>query len=432
MAHIVIVGAGIGGMPAAYEIRALLGKGHRITVVNNTDYFQFVPSNPWVAVGWRQREDITLPCAPYLARKGIGFIPKGVEKIDAEANLLTLAGGETLAYDYLVITTGPKLAFSDIPGAGPTAHGGGGFTHSVCSVDHAQAFFADYENFLKNPGPVIVGAMPGASCFGPAYEFAFILDTDLRRRKLRHLVPITYVTSEPYIGHLGLGGVGDSKSMLESEMRNRDMKWITNAKTTKVEEGKMFVTQLDDLGNVYKEHELGFKLSMMLPSFKGVEAVAAVPNLCNPRGFVIIDEYQRSKAYKNIYSAGVCVAIPPVEVTPVPTGTPKTGYMIESMVGAIAHNIADDINGGTANAKGTWNAICLADMGDTGAAFVALPQIPPRNVNWFKKGKWVHLAKIAFEKYFIRKIKKGNSEPVYEKYVLKALGIVRLADKPKS
>ena len=343
-----------------------------------------------------------------------------------------MAGGETLAYDYLVITTGPKLAFSDIPGAGPTAHGGGGFTHSVCSVDHAQAFFADYENFLKNPGPVIVGAMPGASCFGPAYEFAFILDTDLRRRKLRHLVPITYVTSEPYIGHLGLGGVGDSKSMLESEMRNRDMKWITNAKTTKVEEGKMFVTQLDDLGNVYKEHELGFKLSMMLPSFKGVEAVAAVPNLCNPRGFVIIDEYQRSKAYKNIYSAGVCVAIPPVEVTPVPTGTPKTGYMIESMVGAIAHNIADDINGGPANAKGTWNAICLADMGDTGAAFVALPQIPPRNVNWFKKGKWVHLAKIAFEKYFIRKIKKGNSEPVYEKYVLKALGIVRLADKPKS
>jgi sulfide:quinone oxidoreductase len=271
--------------------------------------------------------------------------------------------------------------------------------------------------------------MPGASCFGPAYEFAFILDTDLRKRKLRHKVPITYVTSEPYIGHLGLGGVGDSKSMLESEMRNRDMKWITNAKTTKVEAGKMFVTQLDDLGQVYKEHEVPFQLSMMLPAFKGVDAIATVPNLCNPRGFVLIDEYQRSKAYKNIFSAGVCVAIPPVETTPVPTGTPKTGYMIESMVGAIAHNIADELAGRPALAKGTWNAICLADMGDTGAAFVALPQIPPRNVNWFKKGKWVHLAKIAFEKYFLRKIRKGNSEPVYEKYVLKALGIVRLTDK---
>ena len=431
MAHIVIVGAGIGGMPAAYEIRELLSKEHRITVVNSTDYFQFVPSNPWIAVGWREREQITLPIAPYLARKGIEFIAKPVASIDAAANQLTLDGGQTLAYDYLVITTGPKLSFSEVPGAGPLTSGGGGFTHSICSVDHAQEFFADYKTFLENPGPVVIGAMPGASCFGPAYEFAFILDTDLRKRKLRNKVPITYVTSEPYIGHLGLGGVGDSKSMLESEMRNRDMKWITNAKTTRVESGKLFVTQLDDLGNVYKEHELGFKLSMMLPAFKGVDAVAAVPNLCNPRGFVLIDEFQRSKAYRNIFSAGVCVAIPPVEVTPVPTGTPKTGYMIESMVGAIAHNIADELAGKTADAKGTWNAICLADMGDTGAAFVALPQIPPRNVNWFKKGKWVHLAKIAFEKYFMRKIRTGNSEPVYEKYVLKLLGIVRIAEKTK-
>jgi sulfide:quinone oxidoreductase len=429
MAHIVIVGAGIGGMPAAYELRALLPKEHRITVINAVDYFQFVPSNPWLAVGWRQREEITLPIRPYLEKKDIAFIAQPVTSINAEANTLTLGDKQSVAYDYLVITTGPKLSFDEVPGAGPLAHGGGGFTHSVCSADHAQAFWADYENFLKNPGPVVIGAMPGASCFGPAYEFAFILDTDLRKRKLRNKVPITYVSSEPYIGHLGLGGVGDSKSMLESEMRNRDMKWITNAKTTRVEEGKMFVTQLDDLGNVYKEHELAFKLSMMLPAFKGVDPVAAVPNLCNPRGFVLIDEFQRSKTYKNIFSAGVCVAIPPVEVTPVATGTPKTGYMIESMVGAICHNIADELAGKPATAKGTWNAICLADMGDTGAVFVALPQIPPRNVNWFKKGKWVHLAKIAFEKYFISKIKKGTSEPVYEKYVLKVLGIMRLADK---
>ena len=146
----------------------------------------------------------------------------------------------------------------------------------------------------------------------------------------------------------------------------------------------------------------------------------------SPRGFVLIDEFQRSKKYRNIFSAGVCVAIPPVEVTPVPTGAPKTGYMIETMVSAIVHNIAAEIEGKPADAKGTWNAICLADMGDTGAAFVALPQIPPRNVNWFKKGKWVHLAKVAFEKYFMYKMKNGTSEPLYEKHVLKALGIERL------
>ena len=425
MAHIVIMGAGLGGMPAAYELRALLAREHRITVVNPTDTFQFTPSNPWVAVGWRDRASVTLPIEPLLARKDVAFIPKAVTALDAAGNRLTLEGGQTLDYDYLVIATGPKLAFDEVPGAGPH----GGHTHSVCTVGHAEMFWAEYQKFLEAPGPMVIGAMPGASCFGPAYEFAFIVDADLRKRKLRHKVPITFVTAEPYIGHLGLGGVGDSKSMLESELRGHDIKWITSAKTTKVEPGRLFTTQLDDQGNVVKEHEVPFKLAMMLPAFKGVDPVAAVTDMCNPRGFVLIDEFQRSRKYRNIFSAGVCVAIPPVETTPVPSGAPKTGYMIETMVTAIAHNIADELAGRPATATGTWNAICLADMGDTGAAFVALPQIPPRNVNWFKKGKWVHYAKIAFEKYFLRKMKTGNSDPVYEKYVLKALGIVRLADR---
>jgi sulfide:quinone oxidoreductase len=421
MAHIVVLGAGTGGMPAAYELRETLGKDHRITVINALDHFQFVPSNPWLAVGWRKREDITFPLAPPLNSKGIDFIAGTVNRIDAAGNRLELADGKSVEYDFLVITTGPKLAFEEVSGSGPEGH-----TLSVCTVDHAEKAYASYQRLLDDPGHVVIGAMPFASCFGPAYEFAFILDADLRKRKLRKKVPMTFVTSEPYIGHLGLGGVGDSKGMLESELRDHDIKWITSAKVTSVEDGKMFVEQYNDQGQKIRDHELSFKMSMMLPAFKGVDCVAAVEGLCNPRGFVIVDEFQRSPKYNNIYSAGVCIAIPPVEATPVPTGAPKTGYMIESMVTAIVHNIHDVIENKPLTHKGTWNAICLADMGDTGAAFVALPQIPPRNVAWMKKGKWVHLAKIAFEKYFIRKMKKGTSEPVYEKYILKALGIERL------
>ncbi|MEQ1516007.1 MAG: FAD-dependent oxidoreductase [Usitatibacteraceae bacterium] len=421
MAHIVILGAGIGGMPAAYELREKLDRSHRVTVVNAVDYFQFVPSNPWLAVGWRERDTITFALGPHLAKKGIDFVAQRVARIDGDGNRLELADGSRMDYDYLVITTGPRLSFDEVPGSGPD-----GYTHSICTVDHAQKAYGDYKRFLQDPGPVVIGAMPGASCFGPAYEFAFIFNKDLRNRKLRHKVPITFVTSEPYIGHLGLGGVGDSKSMLESEFRNNDIKWITNAKTTKVEAGKLFATELDDHGVVRKEHEIPFKFSMMLPAFKGVDAVAGVEGLCNPRGFVLIDEFQRSKKYRNIFSAGVCVAVPPVEQTPVPTGAPKTGYMIETMVTAIVHNIAAELAGQPATAKGTWNAICLADMGDTGAAFVAMPQIPPRNLNWFKKGKWVHLAKIAYEKYFMYKMRNGTSEPIYEKYILKLMGVERL------
>ncbi|HEC05404.1 MAG TPA: NAD(P)/FAD-dependent oxidoreductase, partial [Thiolapillus brandeum] len=369
MAHIVVLGAGTGGMPAVYELREKLGSEHQVTLVNEREYFQFVPSNPWLAVGWRDRASITFDIRPHVERKGINFIAKRCDKIDTENNRMELEGGDTLDFDYLVIATGPRLAFEEVEGSGPE----GGHTQSICSVDHAEKAYDAYKDLLENPGHVVIGAMPFASCFGPAYEFSFIVDTDLRKRKIRDRVPMTYITSEPYIGHLGLGGVGDSKGMLESEMRNHHINWITNAKVTKVEEGKMFVEEYDDAGNKIKDHEVEFKFSMMLPAFKGVDAVMNVENLCNPRGFVFVDAYQRNPTYPNIYAAGVCIAIPPVEATPVPTGAPKTGYMIESMVTAIVHNISNELEGKELDTKATWNAICLADMGDTGAAFVALP-----------------------------------------------------------
>ncbi|KAF0164561.1 MAG: NADH dehydrogenase FAD-containing subunit [Rhodocyclaceae bacterium] len=424
MAHIVIIGAGIGGMPMAYEMRQLARKEDRITVISNNSKFHFTPSNPWVAVDWRRREDIELEIAPLLAKKNIDFIAVGAKRLHPDRNQVELDDGLMIDYDQLVIATGPKLAFDEIEGLGPKGH-----TQSVCHVDHAVTAEKSWKDFVEDPGHIVVGAVQGASCYGPAYEFAMIMDTDLRKRKIRDKVPMTFVTAEPYVGHLGLGGVGDSKGLMESAMRERHIKWICNAKVTKVEAGKMFVAEHNEDGTVKKEHVLEFKYSMMLPAFKGVDAVFGIEGLTNPRGFILIDAYQRNPKFGNVYSVGVCVAIPPVEATPVPVGAPKTGYMIESMVSAAAHNIRDVLDGKEPTHKATWNAVCLADFGDTGAAFVALPQIPPRNVSWFAEGKWVHLAKVAFEKFFMRKMKKGTTEHVFEKMFMNALGIMKLKDK---
>ncbi|MGD8378724.1 MAG: FAD/NAD(P)-binding oxidoreductase [Gammaproteobacteria bacterium] len=425
MARVVVVGAGLGGLPAAYDIKEALGKSHEVTVINPVEEFQFIPSNPWVLVGWRERDAVTVPLRKPLEKKGIEFIAHGAKEIRPSENVVVLDNSEKIAYDYLVITTGPTLDYDAIPGLGPI----NGHTQSVCTLDHAMRGHAAYEEFLGDPGPIVVGAVQGASCFGPAYETAMILDTDLRKRKLRHKVPMTFVTSEPYIGHLGLGGVGDSKGMLESALRDRHINFITNAKVDDIGATEMKVTEHDADGKPIREHTLPFSFSMLLPAFKGVDAVAAATEICNPKGFVVIDDYQRNPNYHNIFAAGVCVAIAPPVPTPVPTGVPKTGYMIESMVTAIVENIKADLEGRQPEATATWNAICLADMGDSGMAFVALPQIPPRNVTWAKEGKWVHLAKVGFEKYFLRKMKSGSTEPFYEKYILKALGIMRLGER---
>ena len=421
MAHIVVLGAGVGGMNMAYEMRESARTEDKVTVISNVPYFQFTPSNPWVGVNWRKRSDITLDAGRYLGKKGIDFIPVGAVRVHPDRNQVELVDGRSIDYDYLVIATGPKLAFDEVPGLGPEGH-----TQSVCAVDHAEKSGQAWSAFVESPGPIVVGAVQGASCYGPAYEFAMIMDTDLRRRRIRDRVPMTFVTAEPYIGHLGLGGVGDSRGLMESALRERHIKWICNAKVSRVEAGRMLVAEHNDKGEVIREHELPFAYSMMLPAFKGIDAVFGIEGLTNPRGFITIDAFQRNPTFRNVFSVGVCVAIPPVESTPVATGTPKTGYMIESMVTATAHNIRALLDGREPAEKATWNAICLADFGDTGAAFVALPQIPPRNVNWFKQGKWVHLAKVAFEKYFMNKMKKGTTEPLYEKYVLGMMGIKKL------
>ncbi len=423
MAEIVVLGAGLGGTLMAFELLPHLRKEDRITLIGQGRNYHFVPSNPWVAVGWRGRRDIEIDLAPVMARKNIRLFDQGAKRVDPAANRIELADATSISYDYLVIATGPDLAFDEIPGLGPE-----GFTQSICHVDHAERARVAFETFCKNPGPIVVGAVQGASCFGPAYEFALILDTELRKRKIRDRVPMTYVTAEPYIGHLGLDGVGDTKGLLESEFRDRHIKWITNAKLSAAEAEVMHIEELAEDGSLRKTHDLPFKFAMMLPAFRGVPALRGAEKLVNPRGFVLIDEHQRNPTFRNVFGIGVCVAIPPTGPTPVPVGVPKTGFMIESMVTATAENLGALLRGREASARATWSAICLADFGDGGVAFVAKPQIPPRNTNWAAKGAWVHLAKVGFEKYFLRKMRGGTSEPFYERFLLKQLDLHKLKE----
>lgn len=424
MAHIVVLGGGLGGVIMAYEARAAARKEDTVTVISDKPTFDFTPSNPWVGVGWREPEQIKVELAKPLAKKNIDFIPVAAAKVRPESNTVELTDGRDVNYDYLIIATGPELAFDEIDGLGPHS----GFTQSICTTPHAKLAHDAFEAFVKNPGPIVVGAVQGASCFGPAYEYAFILDRELRKRKIRDKVAMTFVTSEPYIGHLGLDGVGDTKTLLESQLRDHHIKWITNAKIKNVTTDKVHVEELDENGAHKRDHELESSYTMMLPAFRGIEAVRDVEGLVNPRGFILADKHQRNPTHKNIFSVGVCVAIPPIGPTPVPVGVPKTGFMIESMTAATAKNIAQRLRGKEPTHEATWNAMCLADFGDGGVAFVAMPQIPPRNLNWASEGKWVHFAKVAFEKYFLGKVKSGNTEPYYETTVLKLLGLEKLKD----
>jgi sulfide:quinone oxidoreductase len=188
MSHVVVLGAGLGGTIMAYEMREKLRREDSLTVVNLGASYSFVPSNPWVAVGWRKRDDITVDLAATFSRRNIALKPEGARKVHPKENRIELNDGTFVAYDYLIIATGPDLAFDEVPGLGPA-----GYTQSICHIDHAIATKAKVDELVSKPGPVIIGAVQGASCYGPAYEFAFILDTALRRAKVRD--PISVISA---------------------------------------------------------------------------------------------------------------------------------------------------------------------------------------------------------------------------------------------
>jgi len=199
MTHVVILGAGIAGVTAAYALKAQLGPRDEVTVVSDKPYFHFVPSNPWIAMGWRERADIAFPIAPYLESRGIKFIHSAVKQIHPELIQVDLENGDVLYYDALLIATGVTGMTDKIPGLAD-------YTHSVIHIDQAERALTAYREFVRHPGPIVIGAAPGASILGPLYEYAFLIDADLKRRNIRERVSITLVTPEPWPGHLGLGG----------------------------------------------------------------------------------------------------------------------------------------------------------------------------------------------------------------------------------
>jgi sulfide:quinone oxidoreductase len=401
--RVVVLGSSFAGMTAALELRKKLDERHEIVVLDPRDHFTFIPSLIWLPFGIRDAEDITFPLAPLYERKEIRFVDEAAASVDVAAHSVTTASGESIDYDKLLVATGPRLAFEKIPGLGPEH----GYTQSVCNLEHAELAGQAWERFLENPGPVVVGTAQGGSCFGASYEFLFNVQHRIRKAGLEQEAPVTFVSAEPYLGHFGLGGVGDSARRVEGFLEHLGIEGIASASIAAVRPEEI---ELDG-GRV-----LPFAYSMIVPPFAGVDAVRESAGLANQAGFVPIDERFRHPEQADVYAAGVATAIAPPEPTPVPAGVPKTGQMSESMAKVAAHNIAADIGGGAHEEMplADLSAICVLDAGNNGIVFKADhvlshgvhagDDLPSARV---MAGPQAHWAKLAFERYFLASRKRG-------------------------
>jgi sulfide:quinone oxidoreductase len=401
--RVVVLGSSFAGLTAALELRKRVGDRHEIVVLDPRADFTFIPSLIWLPFGLRDVEDVTFPLEPLYRSKGIRFVNDAATKIDLDAHVVTTRSGEEIAYDRLLIGTGPRLAFEKVPGLGPEA----GFTQSVCNLDHALLAREAWQRFLENPGPVVVGTAQGGSCFGASYEFLFNIQHRIRKAGLQDVAPVTFITAEPFLGHFGLGGVGTSPAMVGRFFERLGIEGLPNTVIGEVRDGEI---------ELEGGRTLPFAYSMIVPPFTGVDAVREADGLANAMGFVPVDEQFRHPEHRDVFAAGVAIAIAPPEPTPVPAGVPKTGQMTETMAKVAAHNIAADIDrsGPDSLPLEDLDAMCILDAGNNGVIFKA-SHVLAHGANGNGKtssarviaGPQAHWAKVAFERFYLATRKRG-------------------------
>jgi sulfide:quinone oxidoreductase len=349
-----------------------------------------------VPFGLRTAADVTFPLRPALERRGIRFLNERIERFDLERRVAIAASGE-YPYDRLLVGTGPRLAFEKIAGLGPEA----GYTQSVCTLDHALTAAAAWKRFLAEPGPVVIGTAQGGSCFGASYEFLLNVRHRIAKAGLAKVAPVTFVTSEPFLGHFGLGGVGDSANAVTRMLDRLGVEGIPNSAIKEVRDGEL---ELEG-GRV-----LPFAYSMIVPPFTGVDAVRATPGLANEAGWIPFDAEFRHPEHAEVFAAGVAVAIKPPAATPVPTGVPKTGQMTEHMARVAARNLAADLTGAAHRPLPLeeLGAVCVLDAGDRGIIFKTDRVFGEARHPHLLAGRHGHWAKVAFERYFLATRRRGG------------------------
>lgn len=421
--HIVILGAGVGGVTAAYEARKK-NKNAKITVVNPTSHFDFIPSGPARGAGLRTSKQIRVNLNKPFGKKDINLVKGLAEGIMPEKNQVETTAGDVIDYDSLVIATGPAHKWSAVPGM--EEH-----TCSICSIKEAEDAYEKLKVFLEKPGPIVVGISPGASCAGPAYEQAFILDSVLRKLKVRDEHPIRFFTPEPDLGNFGIGGIANSKEALELEMKKREIEWFCNARADSFEQtdGGSFVaniSELSDNGAKLESHSIPYNYGIMIPPFEGVSPFQdnlLAGRLVDDQGFIIVDEYQTNPEYGNIFAAGICTAKERAIDAAVPIGVPTTGLHIEGMAEAAISNIFNVLKGKESDHVATSNVMCLVEGGHNGFASLIMPLRPPHEHATLIEGRAIHYLKNVFEAHYLGKTAGSPFFAAFEKAALKLLGI---------
>jgi len=381
MAEVAVLGAGFGGLTAAYELRRLLSAAGRrvdeVTLVSRRPVAVYRPALPWVAFGWRRPSDITIDLERACRRRGVRFALAEVVLVDLDRREVVLDSG-TVSYDQLVLALGGEPR-DDVPGLASRSW-------SVIWPEEAVRLREAVRRFKG--GPVVIGLVPGVPWPCPAYELLHFFLQHVRERGLTRRTRTCFVTGEQ--AYMACAGRQVSRTRTRWA-RARGAVIRAGVRVAAVEDGAVILE-----GGERLESEL----TCLLPSLRAPAAIRSCRGL--PRdddGFVRVGPdmcVQEGPGAGHVWVVGDLVSRPGF----------KNGRMAEGQARVVAWNVAHRVgavHSRTRAYKSTY--VCISAEG-TGRA-VALYTRPapgegdPRPFRLTVAGRVPYAVKIGLEKTWL-------------------------------
>jgi sulfide:quinone oxidoreductase len=377
---VVVLGGGAGGLVTAHHL-ARTKDGHRIVLVERDPVYHFPPSLLWVLSGARRPEQITVDLRRLTTRRGIELTQADVQAIDVDAGRIETSTGP-IPYDRLVVALGAELAPDILPGFTQGAH-------NVYTLEGAVSAGRALEDLPGGRVVVLVSRLP-YKCPAAPYETALLAEALLRKRGVRSGATVDIYTPEPFPMPTAGPVLGEA---LRGILERRQIGFHPEHTVERIEpETRELV--------LTSGQRVGYDLLLGVPPHRA-PAPARESGLAAETGFIPVDRTTLATTADGVFAIG--------DVTTIPVAggkfLPKAGVFAHGHAEVVAKRITAELAGRPPSDAFDGKGACFLEMGDGIAAYATgnfyaddAPQVTLR-----RPGRHWHLAKVAFEKYWLKR-----------------------------